>query len=235
MARKDREAKRVKELIDNFDQLLTISKNEHEMFFLGIQTRPPTQKVKDLKRLMREFEEMPLQNTAARFQVRRLRAKFNTYNTLWSRTIKQIEEGTYRRQRFMAKLRQPNANAVADAARVKEEIRSLLRGEEPDLAERTISAEDGIQAATELTARRKRRPAVGAAARGHAIDSPDLMKEYMAARVQVGKSGRIDGDQLRSVLRKQAEAIKARYGVSDVRFRVVAEEGKAKVKAIPVK
>ena len=81
------------------------------MYFLGIQSRPPTHKVRDLKRMLREFEEMGVQNTANQFQIRRLRGKFNTYNTLWNRTIKQIEEGTYRRQRFLAKTRNSSLGA----------------------------------------------------------------------------------------------------------------------------
>ena len=40
---------------------------------------------------------------------------------------------------------------------------------------------------------------------------------------------------LEATLGKHREAIKAKYGVKDVRFKVVTENGKPKVKAVPVK
>ena len=47
--------------------------------------------------------------------------------------------------------------------------------------------------------------------------------------------GKVDSAKLEKRMKAHAAKLKKEYGVKDVRFRVVAENGKAKLKAIPVK
>jgi hypothetical protein len=240
MAKRDREARKVKEAIDLFDKMLTMVKNEHEMYFLGISKKPPASKVRDLKRALRDLEDMQVLNTAMTFQVRRMRNKFNTYNTLWMRTIKQIEEGTYRRQRFLANHREADRKKQHESSeKVRDQIRALARG--GDVEDATATIQNGSMKAPEPTLRSgehhrpKARPQAKREQSGHAIGSRELLREYLTARKAVGKAGAVDPRALDKALQKQAAQIKARYGVKDVKFRVVAENGKAKVKAIPIK
>ncbi len=238
MARKDRDAKRIKEAINLLERYLQLCKNEHEMFFLGIQKRPPESKIRDLKRMLRDLEEMNIQNTAMQFQVRRLRGRFNTYNTLWVRTTKQIEEGTYRRQRFMADRRDKAKEAAkneADAKDVKAQIRALIRGEESD---QTATVRDVPTAPSMDLPGRRKSPGTTARSRtvdGHSIGSKGLLDEYNSVRARTGGRGNVSADQLQQVLRRHEAAIKKKTGAREVRFRVVDEGGKPKIKAIPVK
>ncbi len=179
-------------------------KNEHEMFFLGISKKPPDTKIRDLKRSIRDLEELRIQNTAAQFQVRRLRAKFNTYNTYWSRTIKQIEEGTYRRQRIVADRRATERPAGPSAEDLKNQIRSLIRGE----AEPEPKAEAGEPAGR--TARDKARAAAGrgegvAQRRGHKVGSDSLLAEYNDVRRSLGGRGSVDSKQLKQRVRDRLD------------------------------
>lgn len=91
----------------------------------------------------------------------------------------------------------------------------------------------------ERNRRGSRRGAAGAGARAgrpEAETQPDLFDRYLTARSDCGQD--IDGltrEKLERVLEGQAQQIRERTGCQEVRFRVVVEQGKAKLKATPVK
>jgi hypothetical protein len=64
-------------------------------------------------------------------------------------------------------------------------------------------------------------------------DSPDVYAAYVEARQACGQDVKnLSPAKLEAVLRKQEEALRTRYGSdADIRFRVVVEDGKAKLKA----
>ena len=64
----------------------------------------------------------------------------------------------------------------------------------------------------------------------------DLFEAYRAAKSSCGEEvASLSREKLDQILAKQREAIRARTGCAEVRFRVVVEDGKAKLKATPVK
>lgn len=64
---------------------------------------------------------------------------------------------------------------------------------------------------------------------------PDLFEQFLAARRACGQDARgIDRTTLDALVEKQREVVRARYGCKDVRFRIVVEAGRVKVKATPV-
>lgn len=69
-----------------------------------------------------------------------------------------------------------------------------------------------------------------------AADGGDLFDAYLAARKKCGEGTKgIDRERLDGVIAKQRAAIQQKYGCKDVRFRVVVEDGKTKLKATPVR
>jgi hypothetical protein len=65
---------------------------------------------------------------------------------------------------------------------------------------------------------------------------PDLFADYVAARESCGQNvERLDRARIDAQIAKQREALRARTGCRDVRFRVVVEDGRAKLKASPIK
>ncbi len=236
MARRDRDARKVDQALDLLQGYIQQVKNEYEMYFMGIQKRPPTEKQRDLKRMIRELMELGIQNTAQRFKLRVLRSRFNTLNVHWQKTVKQIEDGTYKKHRFMADKRaggEAMHNAIAAGRDVKAEIRALVRGEE--VPESGPPAEAPADAAPRGRPAGRRPPRAPAGGGGHAVGSNDLVAEYSAVRKKLGMEGRVNASALEARLRKHAEIIKERTGAREVRFKVVAEDGKPKLKAIPVK
>lgn len=57
--------------------------------------------------------------------------------------------------------------------------------------------------------------------------------KYIEARQKCGQGTDLSFDAVREALRKQVRTIKSTYQCEGVKFRVVVEDGKAKVKAVP--
>lgn len=62
-----------------------------------------------------------------------------------------------------------------------------------------------------------------------------LFGEYLSARERCGLAGGVTADQFERQLQTQEAAIREKTGCQSVRFRVVVEDGKAKLKATPVR
>lgn len=66
--------------------------------------------------------------------------------------------------------------------------------------------------------------------------SEELYDAYLEARRACGEQvDNVTREKLDGVLQRQEEQLRKRYGCREVRFRVVVEAGKARVKATPVK
>ena len=75
------------------------------------------------------------------------------------------------------------------------------------------------------------RPAASRPAGG----APDLFESYLAACRECGQEGAgMTREKLDTLLQRQREQLQARFDCEDVRFRVVVEDGRPKVKATPV-
>jgi hypothetical protein len=231
LARIRKEDRRWKEVVEDIQRFMQQVKNEFEMYFMGILRRPPMEKHRQLKRMFHEVTQNPPVNTGTLYKIRVLRTRFNTLSLLWLRTAKQIEEGTYKGHRFMADKREAERarkrKNSKSSAEIREEIRALARGEklpEPEAKEEPVAARTKVE----------RKP-IPSPSRGHAADSQDLIREYLSHRRQNGEPTSIDQAALRRKLEQTREAIKQRYKVRDVRFKVVTENGRSRVKALPIK
>jgi hypothetical protein len=77
----------------------------YEKYFLGIDRKPPDQERKRISEKARELRTASIRNTALKFKVNTLFAKLISFERMWDRTLREIEEGTYKRDVFKAKLR----------------------------------------------------------------------------------------------------------------------------------
>jgi hypothetical protein len=91
----------------------------YEKYFLGIDRRPPDDERKRVSSKARELRESQVKNTALKFKINTLFAKLLSFERMWDRTLREIEDGTYKRDVFKAKLRmreRDGATAVKPAA-----------------------------------------------------------------------------------------------------------------------
>jgi superfamily I DNA/RNA helicase len=77
----------------------------YEKYFLGIDRRPPDEERQRVSRKARELRESLVKNTALKFKINTLFAKLLSFERMWDRTLREIEDGTYKRDVFKAKLR----------------------------------------------------------------------------------------------------------------------------------
>jgi hypothetical protein len=77
----------------------------YEQYFQGIEKLEPSVPRKDLDRSLELLRKQQPRNTALRFRLQMLVARYGTYQTYWQRVARQIEEGTYRRDVVRAQQR----------------------------------------------------------------------------------------------------------------------------------
>lgn len=112
-------------MLNEYDQKLDKLHREYELYFNGIERRPPIHLRKEVGRLTRNLEHKTfIQNTAQKFRRRSLIQRFNTHKNYWERILKQIEEGTFKRHIEKAKRNQAlhdSRQAVIDARKQEAE------------------------------------------------------------------------------------------------------------------
>ncbi len=80
-------------------------RNAYEQYFLGNERQAPTRAHEDFKKRVNKLKTAFIRSTSAKFRVASLANKYLTYERLWTRTIQEIEAGTYKRDLFKARRR----------------------------------------------------------------------------------------------------------------------------------
>jgi hypothetical protein len=91
--------------LDGLDEDMSKLQVLYEKYFLGIDRKPPDQERTRLAKRMRELRTTVVRNTGVKFRINTLFAKLISFERLWDRTLREIEEGTYKRDVFKAKYR----------------------------------------------------------------------------------------------------------------------------------
>jgi hypothetical protein len=94
------------EELDELDDSLVNLQVLYEKYFLGIDRRPPEEERKRVSHRMRELRTTLVKNTALKFRIQTLFAKLISFERMWDRTLREMEDGTYKRDVFKAKMRQ---------------------------------------------------------------------------------------------------------------------------------
>ena len=228
MARVQKVDHGVSSRLDEFEQRIFVLKIEYEKFFSGLTTVEPIRERDELRRILRDLLQIPQNNARVRFRLQQLRSRWATQELYWTRNNYQIERGTHPKQRYRAD--------VKERARMEAELERQKAN-----AELTRDA-SGSPMATLLPADASLPPQrlPPPAPKPGRIDREEagyraVYDAYMEARGRTGQSTDADYKAVRDTLKKQVEALKERTQCSSVKFKVVVEDGKAKVKAIPVK
>lgn len=147
----------------------------YEQWFQGIERLEPTVPRKEFDRLLKELHKDKPRNTAARFKLQTLQARYNTYSTYWGRIARRIEEGTYERDLKRVKRRRDRREA-RDREPVKEFELDLDEEFDPD----SLFAQDEISSVLDaLDQERTSRPPVAPrspSAAGRRDSPPDPMQ-----------------------------------------------------------
>jgi hypothetical protein len=93
------------EELDTVDEDLANLQILYEKYFLGIDRRPPDAERKSVSSRLRLMRSTVVKNTGLKFRINTLFAKLISYERMWDRTLREIEDGTYKRDVFKAKYR----------------------------------------------------------------------------------------------------------------------------------
>src|SRR6185295_6835167 len=85
----------------------------------------------ELKKRLNKLKGGFIRQTALKFRIQSIQAKFLTYERLWTRTIQEIEAGTYRRDLFKAKLHAQERAAKAAGKAPAEKVEKTEIGPMP--------------------------------------------------------------------------------------------------------
>ena len=66
---------------------------EWEKFFSGVEKKPPNDMKTRVERLIRHYAFTEIRNNAERFRYQTLTARYNTFNEMWMKRLRALEEG----------------------------------------------------------------------------------------------------------------------------------------------
>jgi len=233
-----------KKRLDDLEKASEGIRRDFDQFFLGLTRRPPTASQAQLAGTFRKLKEEELRdwNTQDRFRFNQIHARFVSMERMWARTMKQIEDGTYKRDKFkVAQMKKREAEQAASQvdsrpANTMDPMDSI----DVDMSfdEDSISINSKVSEAPVQRPRPQPRPVAAAPASSDMGGLSEqklqqLHRVYMEAKRRTGEKSSLTVDTLRSQVQKQVPAIKAKHKCEAVDFKVVLKDGKAMLKAIP--
>lgn len=241
------------------EEAIAALRMSYEQFFLGLERRPPTVEHNDLKKKLQRMKGLYVRQTALKFRVQSIQAKFVTYERLWARTLQEIEAGTYRRDLYKAKLHQKERKEkkaeaappeLPDEPKTSPEAPGAQGGPPPRpgapaAAGKAAAPAPGKAAAAAPAGAPARAPAPGKAAAApapagalsQALSDQKLRAVYDAyvtakKRCQEDVS-KLSYEQVAANLRKQVPDLVKKSGAQGVEFKIVIKDGKAILRALP--
>lgn len=242
-----------REQLDEIEKRLEELRRRFDMYFLGSpeQRRPPTSNQAQMGGELRRMREDEIRNwnTQDKFRFNQLFARFVSLDRMWARTLKQIEDGTHKRDKFkvaqMMKKVAEKQGQPTDAQVGK--LPDSLDGMDVDVGsfdddvivsqppQRPV-AEKSVPRAVTVPPPSKPVPAPVATGGGGGMSDQRLQQlydVYMKAKQRTGEQSSLTVDALRKQIEKQIPAIKAKHKCESVDFKVVLKDGKAMLKAVP--
>jgi hypothetical protein len=96
------------------ERKLEALKVEYEHYFSGRARTEPSELREEIDRLVQRWVGRPINNTMYKFRYRNLVGRYNSLCGYWNRCLREIEEGTFKRDRFRMDLHDRQARERAE-------------------------------------------------------------------------------------------------------------------------
>lgn len=246
-----------REDLDEIEKRLEELRRRFDMYFQGApeQRQPPSSNQAQLGGELRRMREDEIRNwnTQDKFRFNQLFARFVSLDRMWARTLKQIEDGTHKRDKFKVQQMKAKAQTPADTQVGKRPGADSLDGMDVDVGsfdddvinsqppQKPIADKSGEKSVPRpvTVPPPSRVPAPvntgGGGGNGGMSDQrlQQLYDVYMKAKQRTGEQSSLTVDALKKQIEKQIPAIKAKHKCENVDFKVVLKDGKAMLKAVP--
>ena len=192
--------------LNPLEQMFRQLQIEWEKFFGGVERKAPNELRTRVEAIVKRYAYTEIRNNTERFRYQALASRFNTFNELWNKRMRAIEEG-----------RPLGLHGRAAA------IAAPAAGRSAPAASRAPATPSG---GGEFRVRSAEQDA--SAVRG-------LYEKFLQARQQAGEKGTVKFDNFQKLIGQQASKIMADKGAQAVDFRLETKEGKVSLKAKVVK
>lgn len=212
------------EALDELEAEIELLKVSYERYFNGVDRVPPTRDHDAVKLHVRNAERQRGGSTVLRFRMQNLKARLVTYEHYWTRILRQIEGGTFRRVLAESKRREFEAmRRRADEASTQE----------PPSGGPQIEERNGDPSGARPKPQRDHEPS-RARSLPPGVDpkqARELFKQFVAAKRAAGES--VEGvtyGRLLEKLAREVPKLQERHG-SAIRFEVATVDGKVRLRA----
>jgi len=101
--RRIKESEAIVKECEDLDAEIAALRAAYEQYFMGIERMPPVEMHKAVTKRLAKLKGQFVRQTAQKFRINNLQTKLSSYERLWSRTLKEIEDGTYKRDVYKVK------------------------------------------------------------------------------------------------------------------------------------
>jgi hypothetical protein len=178
---------------------------EWEKFFGGVEKKAPNDLRTRVETLIKKYAYAEIRNNTERFRYQMLAARYATFNELWNKRVRAIEEGrpvgihgVYERKVAPPPVYAPPPPAARAAGSGSGEVRVKDPGGDTD-----------------------------------AVRS--LFDRFLEARKAAGEAAPVKFESFQKIISQQAARILSEKGAQAVDFRLETKDGKVSLKAKPVK
>jgi hypothetical protein len=223
----------------DLEEAIAALRMSYEQYFLGMERRPPTTEHNELKKRMNKLRGGFIRQTALKFRIQSIQAKLVTYERLWTRTMQEMEAGTYRRDLFKARLHAQERAAKAAEKGPAEKVEKTEIGPmpAPPAAARQAAKPAAVAAPPPRQPAQAQAQAQGNGRLNDALSDQKLkavFNAYVTAKKRCQEDvSKLSYEQVAANLRKQVPDLVKKAGAQDVEFKIVIKDGKAILRALP--
>jgi hypothetical protein len=196
--------------LDQLERMMHQLQIEWEKFFGGMEKKPPVELRGRVEVIIKRYAYTEIRNNTERFRYQTLSSRYNTFNELWNKRMRAIEEGRPLGLHGRIAATAPTARAAPPA---------------PAPA-RAAAASAASAGGSEFRVRSQDKDESSVRA---------LYDKFLQARQQAGEKGTVKFDNFQKLISQQASKIMADKGAQAVDFRLETKEGKVSLKAKVVK
>ena len=216
----------VSQEVDSVEALFHALRGQYEQFFLGMEKRPPVKAHEQFKKRLATLKTIPARNSALSFRIQSLQATASTYERLWSKTMQEMEDGTYRRDVFKARLRRKSTETPAASAAALPK-KSAPGGK--DAAPAKPATPEAAPSTPQIHIAGTPPPDPLAESRLRSV-----YRAYVEAKRRCNEdTTRLSFDAVAASLKRQVPELLERNNARDVEYRVFVKDGKAVLRAVP--
>ena len=198
--------------LDQLETMLRQLQIEWEKFFGGVEKKPPNELRARVDAIVKRYAYTEIRNNTERFRYQALSSRFNTFNELWNKRMRAIEEGRPLGLHGRAAIAAAGTAGGLSAAGAAAATRSAAPAGAGGGGEFRVRSAEQDESAVRA-----------------------LYEKFVQARQEAGEKGTVKFDNFQKLISQQASRIMADKGAQAVDFRLETKEGKVSLKAKVVK